>query len=730
MKCTRMLIPLAALLMAVSTAHADDFLVGKGSTWKYLDDGSDQGTAWRDGAFDDSTWASGPAQLGYGDGDEATVVGFGPNANLKYVTTWFRQSFNVTDPNDYLQLKLSLVRDDGAAVWINGTLVALSNLPASFDYLTFASSTIGGSSESVFNVFPVASSVLVPGANQLAVEIHQRTRTSSDISFDLELVGQTEMAISRGPYLQIGTSSSVIVRWRTNAPSIGKVAYGTSLAELDRLAVDRTVGTEHTVKISGLEPETTYFYKVFSPGDAVFGSASAGGDAEHFFVTSPPPGEVRPFRVWMLGDSGTADVNAKLVRNAYYGYTGATHTNLWLMLGDNAYNQGLDSEYQVAVFDIYPEMLRKSVLWPTRGNHETSGPTYYGIFEMPTAGEAGGMASGTEAYYSFDYANVHFICLDSQGSNRNIGGPMHTWLQEDLAATDQPWIVAYWHHPPYTKGSHDSDGESQLVQMRLNFLPALEAGGVDLVFCGHSHSYERSVLLDGHYAQSASFDPALHVKDGGDGNESGDGIYVKIPAPHAGAVYTVAGSSGKISGGPLDHPVMHLSLNRLGSVVMDVDDDRLDVRFLDHVGVVMDEYSLRNYEQVGISADTTSASMSLGGTQNLEIDAGVANAGRTYFLLGSLSGTEPGVQLGSVELPLVFDSYFVFTINNANQRYYTNSFGVLDGNGRASAAITFPAASPASFVGQTLYHAYVVYDPPVTGTADLASSAVPLNLVP
>jgi hypothetical protein len=109
------------------------------------------------------------------------------------------------------------------------------------------------------------------------------------------------------------------------------------------------------------------------------------------------------------------------VRDAYHAWTGVTHTDLWLMLGDNAYANGTDAEYQAAVFNMYPEVLRKAVLWPTRGNHEiavAAGSVCYDIFTMPTTGQAGGLASGTEAYYAFDYGNIHFVRLDSQGSSR------------------------------------------------------------------------------------------------------------------------------------------------------------------------------------------------------------------------------------------------------------------------------------------------------------------------
>src|SRR5204862_4551662 len=95
----------AVLVLVVLTAAASISLRGQssalvpaGSTWRYLDNGSDQGTAWRLPGFNDAGWASGLAQLGYGDGDEATVVGYGGNASAKYITTYFRRTFSVTNP--------------------------------------------------------------------------------------------------------------------------------------------------------------------------------------------------------------------------------------------------------------------------------------------------------------------------------------------------------------------------------------------------------------------------------------------------------------------------------------------------------------------------------------------------------------------------------------------------------------------------------------------------------
>ena len=402
--------------------------------------------------------------------------------------------------------------------------------------------------------------------------------------------------VTRGPYLQRGTPTSMTVRWRTNAATWSRVRYGAAPEKLPHLVQTAGLTTEHEVTLTGLAGDTRYFYVV---GDAA--GRLVHGDESYTFVTPPASGTPKPMRVWVLGDSGTADTNAAAVRDVFLSHTGSRAPDLWLMLGDNAYPDGTDAEYQAAVFDMYPVTLRQSVLWPTLGNHDghaadsatQSGP-YYDIFTLPVAGEAGGLASGTEAYYSFDYANVHFVCLDSHETDRSIDGAMMSWLAHDLAATRQEWIIAFWHHPPYSKGSHDSDTEGRLIEMRENALPLLESWGVDLVLTGHSHSYERSFLIDGHYGESKTLAESM-ILDNGDGREAGSGAYAKTPESgqsRQGAVYVVAGSSGKTGGGTLNHPAMFVSLNSLGSMVLDIYGNRLDAAFLDADGSVADRFTI------------------------------------------------------------------------------------------------------------------------------------------
>lgn len=114
---------------AVLLFDVDPTLVAAGAVWRYLDNGSNQGTAWRNPGFNDSAWASGPATLGYGGNGESTVVSFGPDANNKYITTYFRRTFTVSDLTAFGSLLLRVRRDDGAVVYLNGVEVFRTNMP-------------------------------------------------------------------------------------------------------------------------------------------------------------------------------------------------------------------------------------------------------------------------------------------------------------------------------------------------------------------------------------------------------------------------------------------------------------------------------------------------------------------------------------------------------------------------------------------------------------------------
>lgn len=438
---------------------------------------------------------------------------------------------------------------------------------------------------------------------------------------------------ARAPYLQFGSPNQMHVVWRTVGPIRPVVRYGLEPGRLDRMAragdiVTRAslgtndatvparwvplrtkanlqlprlhtapVGTfQYEVRIGDLEPSTTYHYAVYD-GDRRL----TPDDGTYRFTTHPPVGTVRPVRFWVLGDGGTGREPQSAVHEAMRQAVEREQRPLdfWIHVGDMAYDTGRDMEFQSRFFESYDLTLRHKVCWPTMGNHEggsSSGRTgvgpYYDAYVVPTRGEAGGLASGTEAYYSFDYANIHFICLDSHDLDRRPEEPMARWLRADLEAANADWLVAFWHHPPYTKGSHDSDKEKDLIEMRQHIMPIIEQGGVDVVLTGHSHSYERSMLMDGAYGTNTVAE--TFVLDDGDGDPSGDGAYRKSAGihPHEGTVQVVTGNAGQTLGRHGTLPVMRKIVIEHGSVLIDVQGDTLVARMINRDGIERDLFSV------------------------------------------------------------------------------------------------------------------------------------------
>jgi hypothetical protein len=420
---------------------------------------------------------------------------------------------------------------------------------------------------------------------------------------------QLAPSVVRGPYLQSPAPTSIVVRWRTDLPSDSRVRYGAAAGALDRQVTVPGLRTEHEVTLSGLAPDTRTFYAVGAS------SGDLAGGPDHAFRTPPLAGTRRPVRIWAFGDSGQGTEAQRAVRDAYLAFTGARGTEVWLLLGDNAYLVGSDADYQEKFFPFYAPVLQQVPAWSTFGNHEAftassqdeTGP-YYEIFTFPRAGEAGGIPSGTEAYFSFDYANVHFIGLNSQDPERTPGSAMLEWLERDLAANTQEWTIAFFHHPVYSGGTHDTDTDTgtgptapdpdddfAIQEMRQHVLPILEAGGVDLVLTAHSHNYERSFLLDGHYGTSETLSPEMKL-DAGDGRLDGDGPYRKtgevFDDAHAGTVYVVAGTGSEAFALARRHPAMAATAGVPGSLVLDVDGARLDGSFVAASGEVLDRFTL------------------------------------------------------------------------------------------------------------------------------------------
>jgi len=207
-------------------------LVSAGASWQYLDKGTDQGTAWRMPAFNSLSWSNGTGQFGYGEGDEQTVVSFGPQPANRYITTYFRKQFSVENVASITTLTLKLLVDDGAAVFVNGAPVLYFGLPTNATFLTLAAAQSDNLEDTWFS-FAIEPSKLTNGINTLAVEVHQASVSSSDLSFDMQLIATYDVASTIPPKLSIARDgNSERVSWPA-------AAAGYVLEETDGLGASK-----------------------------------------------------------------------------------------------------------------------------------------------------------------------------------------------------------------------------------------------------------------------------------------------------------------------------------------------------------------------------------------------------------------------------------------------------------------------------------------------------------
>lgn len=433
-------------------------------------------------------------------------------------------------------------------------------------------------------------------------------------------VAQTPV-ITRGPYLQMGAETAMTIRWRTDIASIGRVTYGLSTTSLTGTLSETATTTEHELRLTSLLSDQRYYYSVGTT-TAVLEQTTA-----NFFQTNPPATTKRPIRIASFGDCGVLSTNQANVLAGLLNYRGTNPTDLWLLMGDNAYD-GYDDQFQASFFNPYRNtLLKNTTLFPIPGNHDyinsaanaaSHAIPYFSIFTLPTNAEAGGVASGTREWYSFDYGPIHFVMLDGFGT-RPVGGvakkiyddtlnhPQAIWLKQDLATNTKEWTIAYLHFPPYTQGSHNSETEGDLIAVRQQLNPILERFGVDMFVTGHSHVYERSFPIHDQRGPMADFaaTPAAYRYPADASSGRYDGSANSCPYRRSsakqkqGTVYVVSGSAGQLShiGGLGNHPVMAFTEKNVGgSFYMEIEDNRLDAKFIQAnaptFGVVTDQFTL------------------------------------------------------------------------------------------------------------------------------------------
>ncbi|HTD65192.1 MAG TPA: Ig-like domain-containing protein, partial [Candidatus Limnocylindria bacterium] len=354
-------------------------MIGATAIWKYHDQGADLASAWTALAFNDSGWSNGAAELGYGDASEgrpeSTVVGFGPNSAAKYITTYFRRTFTLTDVASFSALNLRVMRDDGVVVYLNGSEVYRDpNMPGGpINYLTPALSSLGGVDEYTFLSASINPGYLVLGTNILATEIHQNSGGSSDISFALELTGvqsfitpylitqPTNQTVAEGTNVTFsasaGGSAPLFYRWRFNGTNVNGATNATFIVSNVQpahsgnyvLVVSNTAGsiTSSVAALTVTNPDTdgdglpnwwelAYGLNENSAGDAALDIDGDGMTALQEYRAGTNPNDA--LSVLRLRVTSLVPLQMQFVAQSNLPYSVQFNTNLatapWLMLSN------------------------------------------------------------------------------------------------------------------------------------------------------------------------------------------------------------------------------------------------------------------------------------------------------------------------------------------------------------------------------------------------------------
>lgn len=294
------------------------------------------------------------------------------------------------------------------------------------------------------------------------------------------------------PYLQNVRGNRALVVWSTRENMVGKVQFSTDQS-FDRSATSRIRGFtpeqtglpwtfyQHQAELTDLAPGAEYFYRVIMAD-----GTNLSPESEHHFRT-PGPGKAT---FLVFGDSGSGSANQQALTAAIV----KERPDFILHVGDMAYEDGNYNQFQSNYFDSYKPIMRRAPVFPSPGNHEyytDRAAPYLNLHAVPSD-KVPEIDRGR--YYSFDWGAVHFLSLDSNLLDNGFStARMLAWLEEDLASAAAPWKVAYFHHLPYPLEHHLDD--PYCANVRHTLLPVLEKYGVQLVFAGHEHIYERTKAL-------------------------------------------------------------------------------------------------------------------------------------------------------------------------------------------------------------------------------------------
>ncbi len=374
-----------------------------------------------------------------------------------------------------------MLRDDGALVYINGVEVARSNMPSgNITYTTAASSSVAGSDEDKFFRYYVPVSVLTTGQNLIAAEVHQRSHSSSDVSFDLALKFTEDIVFRKSPYvLYPGDNDKMLILWQLYSTDTCMFAFGTDTTYAAGQVNTYEFGIDHQHKIllSGLAPATHYYYKVSANGKEFKGSFRTGATATTERV-----------RFFAYGDTRTYPDKHDLVAEAVMNKVSQDPQSRTMIIstGDFVSNGDKEDDWDNEFFDPQYKHLQKMLAnlpyVAAVGNHEGQGNLFAKYFPFPD------FMNG-RYYYSFDYGPVHFTVID-QFTNYSTGSTQYNWIVNDLNTTTKKWKIVVMHKPGWSAGG----GHSNNTTVQNVLQPLFVQTGVQFVLTGHNHYYSRAVV--------------------------------------------------------------------------------------------------------------------------------------------------------------------------------------------------------------------------------------------
>ncbi len=510
-------------------------LISKGSAWKYLDDGTDQKTAWKEAGFNDSEWKKGLAIFKSGT----------PTNN---VTTYLRYEFDYLPNGDETSLIFNALIDDAAIVYLNGQEVIRVNMPDGpvyFDTYALSSRDVGAYVKVIIPIKDIQD--ILSEKNLISVELHQADPLSSEIGWDLELSAST-VAVENITHIRFGSTGDPL-----NGLTIAWKGQGTA----DSIAWGYTSGLENG-KFSGVKSTSItgtrfeYTFPVLTAGSTVHYAISDSKDGvwtETRTYETASDASDDEFSFTVLGDSRSYPVEWGKISDA------TLPTDFTLFMGDIIANGAVASDWQ-AWFDYGEKFISRELIYHCVGNHDDDNSpsgfdNFLGLYTQP----------GNELYYSFTYGNAVFICLNTQKSSDT---EQYNWLLSTLEANkDKTWKIVFFHKPFYTAPNHTGEMDSYFN----TWWKAFDDYGVDMIFNGHTHNYQRTIPININVSSTA----------GVESYGSGEG---------QGRCQIVAGNAGAPISSPASSSLWWLDNSAAGRhfCEIDIDGDRLSMKamFADH----------------------------------------------------------------------------------------------------------------------------------------------------